>query len=400
MKRCPKCNRTFPDEAQRFCTVDGGLLITEPTFDPNATVRATSAELRQASQTPPERATQTPPERATYIPPDRATSRELPDMGETVAIQPEASTAVFGRTTGPTGVQTASNLQGAVLQPAPPPPLGATTNPPQPQKKSKLPLIIGALAAVFLLGIVGLVAVFFFVVQPRLAQVQDRPPAVVENPPAVETNPNTAPEETPTPAPAEETEAPFEPSADLVKFENSNENLNGSLAEHYVPFSFYYPKTWQPDSTAGRPGASNFVKVERRLPPDFTQENFAVGWYTSEGTFEADKETFPRLVERVSAGLANSLPEYRKVSEGPTKINSRDAYEFRFVSLSKGTEKGDIELWGRVVFLPPGVQGQTAGATLFMLATSLAPELASVEDVGQKGEMPVILESFRFGRTD
>lgn len=389
MKRCPKCNRTFPDEAQRFCTIDGGLLITDPTFDPNLTVRATSAELRQATQPPPAE-------------PDRATSRELPDMGETIAVQPDASTVVFPRNTGPTGVQTASNFSAAVPQqaaPQPQPPVGATTHHP-PQKKSKLPLIIGVLAVIFLLGIGGLIAVFFFVVQPRLAQLQERPAVVVENPPAAEPNTNPAPEETTTPAAEAETEAPFVPNADLVKFENSNENLDGSLAEHYVPFSFYYPKTWQTDPTAGRPGASNFVKVERRLPPDFTQENFAVGWYTSGGTFETDNETFPRLVERFSAGLANSFPEYRKVSEGPTKINSRDAYEFRFVSLSKGTEKGDIQLWGRVIFLPPGVQGQTAGATLLMLATSLAPELAGVEDVGQKGEMPVILESFRFGRTD
>jgi len=33
-----------------------------------------------------------------------------------------------------------------------------------------------------------------------------------------------------------------------------------------------------------------------------------------------------------------------------------------------------------------------------MLSTSLAPELSGVEDLGEKGEMPVILESFRFGR--
>ncbi|MGH9960439.1 MAG: hypothetical protein ACREBC_25515, partial [Pyrinomonadaceae bacterium] len=86
----------------------------------------------------------------------------------------------------------------------------------------------------------------------------------------------------------------------------------------------------------------------------------------------------------------------RKVTEGPTKINSLDGYEFRFVSLSKGTEKGDIQVWGRVVFVPTGVAGESAGATLIMLATSLAPELSGVEDVGAKGEMPVILESFRF----
>ena len=43
MKSCPKCNRTFPDETQKFCTFDGGLLISSQPFDPNATVR-TSVE--------------------------------------------------------------------------------------------------------------------------------------------------------------------------------------------------------------------------------------------------------------------------------------------------------------------------------------------------------------------
>ena len=45
MKHCPKCSRTFPDESQKFCTVDGGVLIGEPTVDPNATVRVNPADL-------------------------------------------------------------------------------------------------------------------------------------------------------------------------------------------------------------------------------------------------------------------------------------------------------------------------------------------------------------------
>ena len=49
MKSCPKCNRTFPDEGQKFCTFDGGLLIAPQTFDPNATMRATSIDLNAAS---------------------------------------------------------------------------------------------------------------------------------------------------------------------------------------------------------------------------------------------------------------------------------------------------------------------------------------------------------------
>ena len=146
------------------------------------------------------------------------------------------------------------------------------------------------------------------------------------------------------------------------------------------------------------PGATNFVKVDKTLPPDFTQENFAVGWYTSTGTFAQDLETYKERVAEFSNSLAKIIPEYRKISEGPTKVNSMQGYEFRWEGLSKGTERGDLKLWGRVIFLPTGNEGDTAGATLSMLTTSLAPELSSVEDVGERGEAPVILESFRFGK--
>jgi len=123
-----------------------------------------------------------------------------------------------------------------------------------------------------------------------------------------------------------------------------------------------------------------------------------VGWYTSTGTFIGDLESYPKRVEEFSAALSKQFPEYRKVSEGPTKINSMQGYEFRWEGLSRGTAKGDVHLWGRVVFLPTGNEGDTAGATLTMFATSLAGELSSIEDVGNKGEMPVILDSFRFNK--
>ena len=135
-----------------------------------------------------------------------------------------------------------------------------------------------------------------------------------------------------------------------------------------------------------------------RLDPALVQENFAVGWYTSSGTFAQDLQTYPQRVEQTSNALAKSYPEYRKVSEGPTKVNSMDAYEFTWEGLEKGTDRGDVKLWGRVIFLPTGTEGDTAGAILSFLCTSLAPELSSVEDVGKRGEAPVILDSFRFGK--
>ena len=258
-----------------------------------------------------------------------------------------------------------------------------------------MPWIIAGVLLFLLLGGGVLAAAFFLVVKPRLDQM------------AAEQNANRSIENTnsnvPTPAPTVEAPSPtpsdtFQPPAGTVQFANANDKLDGKLAEHYLDFSFYYPQSWVRDPKSGVAGATNFVKVDKTLPPDFTQENFAVGWYTSTGTFVGDLESYPQRVEDFSKSLAKIIPDYRKVSEGPTKVNSMQGYEFRWEGLSKGTERGDLKLWGRVIFLPTGNEGDTTGATLSMLTTSLAPDLSSVEDVGERGEAPVILESFRFGK--
>jgi hypothetical protein len=374
MKRCPKCSRSYPDDNQKFCTLDGGLLIAaSEAFDPNATIAISKPQGE--------------------ISPDESVKDELRDLAATMAFK-TAPTGDVSRPTGPTGSQTVYEHAPA----PPPPPLAgapqAAASPVPPARKSKVPLILGILLLLLLLGAGAVVAIFFVVIKPRLDEIQaDRSPVTRK-----ESNDNTKANDNAN-ASVEQTTTDDEVAPpNTVRFANSSSNLEGKLAEHYIDFSFNYPNTWQTDPKAGVPGASNFVKVERRLPPDFTQENFAVGWYTSQGTYEADQSTFPQLVEILGASLAKGFPEYRKVSEGPTKVNSLDGYEFRFVSVSRGTEKGDLDLWGRVIFLPAGVSGEQTGATLILLATSLAPELSGVDDVGDKGEMPVILESFRFGR--
>ncbi len=396
MKSCPKCNRTFPDEGQKFCTFDGGLLIAPQTFDPNATIRATSIDLTAASERP--------------------TSRELPDQNATIA-ESYPTTVALPRNTGPTRPNTADITPAPPPQPPPPPaapqePVAQVLAPPPApvvqapvtsaplpvaKKNSKMAWIITGVLLVLLLGGGALAGAFFFVIKPRLDQMSTNG-NVNENRTVVVPNTNTTPETTPVEKPSPTPSDSFVPPPDTVVFASSNENLDGRLAEHYFDFSFYYPKSWQADPKAGVPGASNFVKVERSLPPDFTQENFAVGWYTSTGTFVGDLPSYPRRVQEFSAALSRIFPDYRKVSEGPTKVNSMQGYEFRWEGLSKGTEKGDLKLWGRVVFLPTEREGDTTGATLTMLTTSLAPELSVVEDIGEKGEAPVILESFRFGK--
>jgi hypothetical protein len=85
------------------------------------------------------------------------------------------------------------------------------------------------------------------------------------------------------------------------------------------------------------------------------------------------------------------------VSEGDTKINAYDGYEFRFRSVAAGTERGDVTVWGRVIFLPPEVEGSKNGLVLLMFTTSVAADLSGVEEVGKKGELAMIIDTFRLG---
>lgn len=448
MKRCPNCNRTYSNDAQKFCTKDGTSLVdAQQSGALGETVRLDSTELRT---------TQDDPEVTKVI------SRGLPsqptgdfDPYKTILAKPPDTTADFSVTTG--------DLMSASIPPQPAPRLPASSGPIEPppsssplqpppgsgpinapsqplqnsspevgqltiaslappplatssgqlpntaavaaapapvpvKKKSKLPLVLGILAVLFVLGIGVVGAAYWFVVRPMLenrreVKIDNTEPSRQPTPVAA----NTPNESGPAKTDNVKEVPPYSPPADAVQFVNSKDKLDGKLAEHYVDFSFYYPKGWQKDPKAGVPGAVNFAKVERRLPPDFTQENFAVGWYSSAGSEEGDRAAFPGLAANLSSQFAKSFSEYRKVFEGPAKVGEYDGYEFRFESISRNTEHGDIKIWGRVIFLPP-VNGGGNGVTLLMLATSLAPELKTVSDVGVKGELPMMLESFRFGK--
>ena len=60
MKRCPSCQRTFPDDAPNFCPIDGQRLVNEEsaTFDPEKTVMTQG---RNPGETPKAAATPTEP---------------------------------------------------------------------------------------------------------------------------------------------------------------------------------------------------------------------------------------------------------------------------------------------------------------------------------------------------
>lgn len=446
MLRCPKCGRTYETDTQKFCTHDGGRLAPEdnqlassqaPTaydlnqtvrtdgFDPEATVTrmpdlnktiaaAPTSEIRSKdtgpAATPPQPPPPQPPSYQQPPPPPSPPPAQPREIQPTIAFNQAQSPAAPPppqqqyypqppQTQGePPPHGPASSLQQQAPQhqqpyaPAQYQQSGATA----PRKKSsRMPLVIGLVVLVLLGG----AAAWYFLVYKKgeagksananlaNANANASPNANANDNANTTANANTSATPAPPPQPPNSTE-----------FVNSSANLDGKLAENYSDFSFYYPNTWERDPKTGVAGASNFIRVERRLPPDFTQENFGVSWYESRGTLAADEtEVFPKLVESLKARYAKSFPEFEVLSEGETTVGGLKGYEFRFQSVSRETEKGDITLWGRVIFLPPGVEGKKNGVQLLMLTTSLAPELTSADDIGVKGELPMILNSFRMG---
>jgi hypothetical protein len=179
-----------------------------------------------------------------------------------------------------------------------------------------------------------------------------------------------------------------QPAAGTTRYSNSSEKFSGDLQNNYVDFSFDYPSAWKRDTDAGKGKSPNFVKIENATADEITLENFAVSYFSGQG------DLMPELANQMSEQFSRGFPEYKKVSEGATKIGGYDGYEFRFTAHAEDTPKGGLDLWGRTILLPGS--NERKGAVLTMIATSASDKIHSVNDVGEKGDLPIILNSFRF----
>src|SRR5690606_37052484 len=98
--------------------------------------------------------------------------------------------------------------------------------------------------------------------------------------------------------------------------------------------------------------------------------------------------------------FAHGFSDYHLISQGTTKLGDYSGYEFRFSSVVKNTPHGNITVWGRTVLLPNPQPGEKQGVTIVMMGSSLAPEIKSGSDLGVKGQLPVILKSFKIGKSE
>lgn len=181
-------------------------------------------------------------------------------------------------------------------------------------------------------------------------------------------------------------------------YQNSKQNLKGDLLTNFLGFTLFYPKDWKvndPQQGTSSGSRGKFLDISRSTSDDRLQEQMLISYYPSKGTFSADSEIFPQLVRETNETLSKILPGYQVVSQGETTLNGAwRAYEIKFQGGGTSPSGEKLEVWGRRLFVPAARTGARNGFEITMLATSLAGNVKSVDEVGVVGELGPVLYSF------
>jgi serine/threonine protein kinase len=182
------------------------------------------------------------------------------------------------------------------------------------------------------------------------------------------------------------------PPPDTQRFQNTRENLKGELAKNFIGFEVFYPRDWKVNETP-----TNFLDVSKSSANGFPIEQMIVTRFESRGTMTLDRPNFPKLVEKSNQDLKRLFGEsYKIISEGETVIqNGRwKVYEVKFQGETLDEKGANITIWGRRLWLPVQRAGEQNGLVITLLATSLSDKVSSVNDVGIRGELANVLETF------
>ena len=125
------------------------------------------------------------------------------------------------------------------------------------------------------------------------------------------------------------------------------------------------------------------------------KEQMLISYYASKGTYKDDVDKFPKMVQETNDTLKKLIPSYQMLSEGETPVNGEwRAYEVKFQGGGTSPNGEKLVVWGRRLFIPAARPGVRDGFEITMLATSLADQVRSVDDVGVRGELASILFTF------
>ncbi len=151
-----------------------------------------------------------------------------------------------------------------------------------------------------------------------------------------------------------------------------------------VPFHFSYRDLYRVRS------APPYVRVARRTsgPPG---DSFAVLPLTLPSYRGSVTAIYPLYATVYERQLAAADPNFVRLSEGKTRVNTVPAYAINYATRVDGRE-----LDGRDVLLVPPAAGARQGVVLQML-TPASPAITDASPVGNAGVLHLPVRSFTFG---
>ena len=173
-----------------------------------------------------------------------------------------------------------------------------------------------------------------------------------------------------------------------VTWTNDPTRVVGEKAANFIPFTFQYPAEWRvvEDGTQADAESPNFVKVENATADGITVENFAVGWYSGTGAAE--------VIGVIEPQFAASFPKYVKVGDRTWMVDGISSPGILFQA-RVDTPGGPVPFFGRVIAVPVE---PAKGLMVVLFASDRAEGVTGPEDVGEAGQMPIILGSFDIPR--
>jgi hypothetical protein len=181
----------------------------------------------------------------------------------------------------------------------------------------------------------------------------------------------------------------------IAHFVNSPDSARSmALRDAYVDFSFDYPARWSQTPQPIDGTAQNYVRVAAPMVNGYEPEAFLVGYVAGTGNAARDRASLPAGTLALAGQFGASLQNYRIVSSGPARVGGYDSYGWRFTATAPGVNgEPPVQIYGRGdLILPPGA---SRGVTLVAMATSRAGDIHNAAEVGERGALKAILNSFR-----
>jgi hypothetical protein len=166
-------------------------------------------------------------------------------------------------------------------------------------------------------------------------------------------------------------------------FTATQDNIPPRLRENFVPFAFDYPANFRIVESP-----ANFVKVEESTDGT-TLENFAVGYLIVPSADADNNAYYPELLGQLRNQFSKQFSGFKEIAQAPETVAGQRGRAMIFEA-----RIGTTPLYGKAILVRE--PDNPRGVLMILLATNADPEIRSAADVGVRGDLPQILQSFRF----